>query len=51
VLDVFAGSNTTAKAAERLNRRWIGFEKDLSYLPTSAFRFVDELLAEQLATL
>jgi hypothetical protein len=51
VLDIFAGSNTTGRAAERLDRRWIAFEKDRAYLAASAFRFVDELPAEELATL
>jgi site-specific DNA-methyltransferase (cytosine-N4-specific) len=51
VLDIFAGSNTTGEAAEKLNRRWIAFEKDRTYLAASAFRFVDELPAEELATL
>jgi len=40
VLDIFAGSNTTGAAAESLQRRWIAFEKNLSYLSASAFRFV-----------
>jgi site-specific DNA-methyltransferase (cytosine-N4-specific) len=40
VLDIFAGSNTTGAAAESLQRRWIAFEQNLSYLSASAFRFV-----------
>ena len=51
VLDIFAGSNTTGSAAEKLDRRWMAFEKDHTYLAASAFRFVDELPAEDLATL
>jgi DNA modification methylase len=51
VLDIFAGSNTTGSAAEKLGRRWLAFEKDRTYLAASAFRFVDELDAEELATL
>ena len=51
VLDIFAGSNTTGSAAEKLDRRWMAFEKDRTYLATSAFRFVDELPAEELAAL
>jgi site-specific DNA-methyltransferase (cytosine-N4-specific) len=43
VLDIFPGSNTTGEAAERLDRKWIAFEMDHSYLAASAFRFVDEL--------
>ena len=41
VLDIFAGSNTTGAAAESLNRRWIAFEIDQTYLAASAFRFLD----------
>jgi hypothetical protein len=51
VLDIFAGSNTTASAAEKLGRRWLAFEKDRTYLAASSFRFVDELPAAELATL
>ena len=51
VLDIFAGSNTTGSAAEKLDRRWLAFEKDRTYLAASAFRFVDELPVEDLATL
>jgi DNA methylase len=51
VLDIFAGSNTTGRAAEKLARNWTAFEKDRTYLAASAFRFVDELPAEELATL
>lgn len=43
VLDIFAGSNSTGEAAERLDRKWIAFEMEHSYLAASAFRFVDEL--------
>ncbi|MBD2084264.1 site-specific DNA-methyltransferase [Trichocoleus sp. ST-U3] len=41
VLDIFAGSNTTGAAAEALQRRWIAFEQNPSYLAASAFRFLD----------
>ncbi len=51
VLDIYAGSNTTGSAAERLARRWMAFEKDRAYLAASAFRFIDELPAAELATL
>jgi hypothetical protein len=44
-------SSTTSKAVEELDRRWIAFEKDRSYLAASGLRFVDELLAQELATL
>jgi site-specific DNA-methyltransferase (cytosine-N4-specific) len=42
VLDIFAGSNTTGFAAEQLERNWVAFEQDLSYLASSAFRFLDK---------
>ena len=42
VLDIFAGSNTTGAAAEALQRRWIAFEQNPSYLAASAFRFLDD---------
>ena len=42
VLDIFAGSNTTGFAAEQIERSWIAFEKEPSYLASSAFRFLDK---------
>ena len=39
VLDPFAGSNTTGMVAERLERHWLAFELDKSYLEASKFRF------------
>jgi hypothetical protein len=51
VPEIFAGANITGSAAEKLDRRWLAFEKDRPYLAASAFRFVDELPAEELATL
>ncbi len=45
-----AGSNTTGSAAEKLDRRWLAFENDRTYLASSAFRFLDELPSERLAT-
>jgi site-specific DNA-methyltransferase (cytosine-N4-specific) len=39
VLDPFAGSNMTGRIAETLNRRWLAFELDESYLQASQFRF------------
>lgn len=39
VLDPFGGSNTTGEAAERLERKWIAFEKRSEYLETSKLRF------------
>ena len=51
VLDIFASSNTTGSAAEKLDRRWLAFEKDRTYLAASAFRFADESPAEDLVAL
>ena len=42
VLDIFAGSNATGEAAEKLKRKWIAFEMDRRYLAASMFRFVKE---------
>jgi DNA modification methylase len=39
VLDPFAGSCTTGEAAERLSRKWIGFERVAEYLDGARFRF------------
>ncbi len=47
VLDVFAGSNTTGAVAEELNRRWLAFDLDQSYLAASALRFVRESAAKE----
>ena len=41
----FAGSCTTGDAAERLRRRWIGFEKRSDYLDGAQFRFEKDGLA------
>lgn len=41
VVDIFAGSNTTGRAAESLGRRWKAFELSREYLAASAFRFLD----------
>ena len=41
VLDIFAGSNTTGEAAERLGRRWLACDLDHGYVATSIFRFVE----------
>jgi site-specific DNA-methyltransferase (cytosine-N4-specific) len=40
VVDFFSGSNTTGKAAESLERRWLSFERDESYCALSAIRFL-----------
>lgn len=49
VLDIFAGSNTTGLAAEASHRRWIVFEKEVTYLAASAFRFLDKSVSEEQA--
>jgi site-specific DNA-methyltransferase (cytosine-N4-specific) len=46
VLDIFAGSNTTGKVAEREGRQWLAFEQNLSYLATSIFRFLPDSASE-----
>ncbi|WP_301817925.1 DNA-methyltransferase [Neisseria maigaei] len=42
VVDIFAGSNTTGLACEKLGRKWLAFEKVPEYLAASAFRFINE---------
>ena len=39
VVDFFGGSNTTGEVAEKLNRKWLSFELDRSYVAASSFRF------------
>lgn len=39
VLDIFAGSNTTGETAQKLNRKWLSFELDPSYVENSKLRF------------
>lgn len=51
VLDIFAGSNTTGKAAENCQRRWIAFEIVKSYLVASALRFLDNANEQSLRSL
>ncbi len=46
VLDIFAGSNTTGEAAERLRRRWVACDLNRAYVAASLFRFVED---EQIA--
>jgi DNA modification methylase len=45
VLDPFAGSNTTGKCAENLDRRWLAFESNDDYLRSSALRFGIDLFS------
>ena len=47
VLDIFAGSNTTGQAAEKLGRRWLSFDISQEYIATSVLRFVDSPEAAQ----
>ncbi|MDQ3410777.1 MAG: site-specific DNA-methyltransferase [Chloroflexota bacterium] len=42
VVDIFAGSNTTGEAAERLGRRWIACDLDRAYVAASVFRFCED---------
>lgn len=42
VVDPFGGSFTTAKAAERLGRRWLSTECMLEYVMGASFRFKDD---------
>lgn len=42
VVDPFGGSFTTAKAAERLGRRWLSTECMLEYVLGASFRFKDD---------
>lgn len=42
VLDPFAGSNTTGKAAEDLGRRWVAVEPDRGFLDGSRGRFIKD---------
>ncbi len=42
VVDIFAGSNTSGEAAERLGRRWLSCDLRRDYVAASAFRFIAE---------
>jgi DNA modification methylase len=48
VVDIFAGSNTTGRVAERLGRHWRAFEERLDYVAASVFRLLPGDLAENL---
>lgn len=43
VYDPFSGSNTTGKACEDLQRKWISSERSLTYLQGSLGRFIPQL--------
>ncbi len=47
VLDPFLGSGTTAAAAQRLNRQWIGIERDERYIAITQERLKNDLQATQ----
>lgn len=49
VVDIFGGSGTTGEAAERLERKWFTIESDAEYVRASAFRFVSDRSAEDVA--
>ncbi|MCW2599490.1 MAG: methylase domain protein [Frankiales bacterium] len=51
VVDIFAGSNTTGMVAERLGRRWLGFELDREYAALSILRFVSDRPLDVVRTL
>lgn len=42
VIDIFAGSNTTGRVAESLDRRWLSYDLSREYLAASAFRFLED---------
>jgi site-specific DNA-methyltransferase (cytosine-N4-specific) len=48
VVDIFAGSNTTGRACETLERRWMSYELSREYLAASAFRFMEDAAAPEL---
>lgn len=43
IIDPFLGSGTTAVACERLNRRWVGIEKEEKYCKIAAERIKTEV--------
>lgn len=42
VVDIFAGSCTTGRAAETLRRQWLGFDLSQEYAAASALRFIED---------
>ena len=46
VVDTFAGSNTTGEVAETLGRRWLAIESEKEYVVTSAFRFMNDWMED-----
>jgi site-specific DNA-methyltransferase (cytosine-N4-specific) len=51
VLDIFAGSNATGSAAEKLKRYWIAIEKEKEFTISSAFRFINKLEKDRIVEL
>ena len=47
VVDIFAGSNTTGQAAEKLKRHWISMDLSKEYVASSAFRFAEDTTKAQ----
>jgi site-specific DNA-methyltransferase (cytosine-N4-specific) len=47
VLDPFAGSNVTGHVAERLGRRWIASEQDVTYVAGSRLRYDPEVVSSK----
>ncbi|PSM31214.1 site-specific DNA-methyltransferase [Haliangium sp. UPWRP_2] len=50
ILDIFAGSNTTGHTAQSLERKWIAFERNESYLVGSKLRFASRAKNRQVDT-
>jgi DNA modification methylase len=51
VVDIFAGSGTTAEVAEWLGRRWLTIDLERNYVRGSAFRFLSEREGEAVSDL
>lgn len=47
ILDPFAGSNTTGKAADDLQRAWVAIEKEFKYVQSSKYRWDSSSLLEE----
>ena len=41
VVDIFSGSNTTGKVAEKLKRKWLSIDLNNEYVASSVFRFAN----------
>lgn len=49
VVDIFAGSNTTGRVAEDLERRWLSIELSEEYMATGVLRFCNTVKDAQLS--